>query len=429
MRSLTHTAALVAALLLPLLPTPVVAQPADLDLTQVVTGLTRPVAIRHAGDGSGRLFIVEQAGRILVWDGASAPTEFLNIVAQVDDLGNEQGLLGLAFHPNFASNGLFYVNYTRDPGPGLDRTIVERYSVSAGDPNVADASSATTIIEIEQDSSNHNGGNILFGPDGLLYIGMGDGGGANDTQNRAQTTGNLLGKMLRIDVDTARQPDVRDTESFLGGEACGLNGNYLIPGDNALPGSNDGCDEIWALGLRNPWRFSFDRLNGDLFIGDVGQGQMEEISYQAAGTASGVNFGWSCREGTLPQNFNPCLPGPLTDPILTYLHNQGGTFVGCSVTGGYVYRGNIIGDGFFGTYVYGDNCTGNMWLATRSDSGWESTLWRDTGLSISAYGEDEDGELYLVDLDGSIFLINSPGSIFTDGFETGDLTVWASASP
>ncbi len=401
---------------------PLVAQPPDLDLTQVVTGLTRPLALRHAGDGSGRLFIVEQPGRILVWDGASAPTVFLDINTLVDDAGNEQGLLGLAFHPDYVSNGFFYVNYTRDPGPGLDRTVIERYSVSAGDPNVADSGSGTTLLEIEQDFSNHNGGNILFGPDGFLYIGMGDGGSGGDPNNRAQTVGNLLGKMLRIDVDNTLPPEV-------GGEVCGLNANYRIPAGNAFPGADDGCDEIWAVGVRNPWRFSFDRLNGDLFIGDVGQNAMEEISYQAAGTASGVNFGWSCMEGTLTQNFNDCLAGPLTAPIVAYLQNDGGTFNGCSVTGGYIYRGSIIGDGFFGTYIYGDNCSGNMWFATRDASNnWTSTLWRDTNFSISAYGEDEDGELYLVNLNGSIYLLNSPSSVFSDGFESGDTAVWSSAT-
>ncbi|MCP3961008.1 MAG: PQQ-dependent sugar dehydrogenase [bacterium] len=364
--------------------------PDYLALTPVLSGLTRPIAIRHAGDGSGRLFIVEQAGRILVWDGVSAPTSFLDITTLVDDTSLEQGLLGLDFHPDFATNGHFFVNYTRDPGPGADRTVVARYSVSAEDPDVADPASATTILEIEQGFSNHNGGNLLFGPDGYLYIGMGDGGSQFDSLARAQDSSTPLGKMLRIDPDGS---------PAAANEICGLQAAYGIPPGNPFAGIGDGCDEIWALGLRNPWRWSFDRMTGDMFIGDVGQSSMEEISFQPAGVG-GLNFGWSCREGSLVQDFNPCLPGPLTDPILTYLHNDG-LFNGCAVTGGYRYRGGI--SGLQGTYVYSDGCTGNIWLATEDSPGqWSATLWQSTGRSIVSFGEDESGELYALDHGGIV---------------------------
>jgi len=223
-------------------------------------------------------------------------------VPLVDDTGGEQGLLGLAFHPDFAGNGRFFVNYTRDPpGNGLDRTVVARYQVSGQNPNIADPASATTILEVEQDFANHNGGDIHFGPDGYLYVGMGDGGGAEDPNNRAQDRGELLGSMLRIDVD--------GTPPGGGGGLCGRVPLYRAPPDNPFVGDPQGCDEIWAIGLRNPWRWSFDRGTGDLFIGDVGQATREEVSYQPAQSSGGENYGWSCMEGTLAVNFNPCGPG------------------------------------------------------------------------------------------------------------------------
>ncbi|MEM7353167.1 MAG: PQQ-dependent sugar dehydrogenase [Acidobacteriota bacterium] len=375
-------------------PTPLAAQStADLSLVPILTGLARPVAVRHAGDGSGRLFIVEQAGRILVWDGSSEPSVFLDISPLVDGAYGEQGLLGLAFHPEFATNGLFFVNYIRDPGPGKDRTVIARYRVSEGDPNLAEPSSALTILEIEQEFANHNGGNILFGPDGYLYIGMGDGGSLADPLQRAQDKESLLGKMLRID------PDASPTGA---NELCGLEASYGIPLGNPFAGIGDGCDEIWAVGLRNPWRWSFDRETGDLFIGDVGESSQEEIDFAAAGVG-GQNFGWSCKEGTLEQNFNPCLPEPLTDPIITYPHS-----VGCAVTGGYRYRGGMVA--LQGTYVFADACSGNIWFATETSPGeWSRTLWAAApGRIIVSFGEDENGELYIVDHAGTVLRFEGP---------------------
>jgi len=409
-----------ALIVLLAIPLALLAQPpADLELSLLTASLIRPVAVAHAGDGSGRLFVVEQAGVIRIWDGATLlASPFLDITTLVDDTGGEQGLLGLAFHPSFASNGTFYVNYIRDPGPGLDRTVIARYTVSAGDPNIADAASAQVILEIEQDFSNHNGGDLHFGPDGYLYIGMGDGGDAEDPNDRGQSLDTLLGKMLRIDVDAAPPPGPNDL--------CGLVAAYGIPADNPFAGGSGDCDEIWALGLRNPWRWSFDRATGDLLIGDVGQGAREEIDFAPAASPGGENYGWSCREGELVQNFNPCLSGsPLTAPILTYSHGAGD----CSVTGGYRYRGHRIA-GLGGTYLYADFCTGRTWLATRGGGGtWSSSLWADLPFNPSAFGEDEAGELYLLDLAGALYRFASPSSIFTDGFESGDLAAWAAAVP
>lgn len=377
--------------------------PADLTLQLVASDFSRPVAVRHAGDGSTRLFVIEQDGRVMIVDGGVVePVPFLDITTEVDSTGNEQGLLGLAFHPQYQSNGHFYVDYTRDPGPGLDRTRISRFSVSADDPNVADPSSELVVLEVEQDFSNHNGGDIHFGPDGYLYIAMGDGGSGGDPNNRAQDLASLLGKVLRIDID-----------------AEGL-GNYGIPPDNPFIGDATAADEIWAYGLRNPWRFSFDRFNGDLFIGDVGQNAWEEIDHQASSSTGGENYGWSCMEGYEVQNYNPCDESPLTAPILAYGHGPE-----CSVTGGYRYRGGI--GGFQGTYVYADYCSGRIWFASPSgEGGWSATEWADTAMNVSSFGEGEDGTLFVVDLGGSVYRFASPGAVFADGFESGDLTQWSS---
>ncbi len=390
--------------------------PADLALELVATGPSTLVAARHAGDGSGRLFLVQKSGVIHIFDGSDGtnvlPTPFIDLSdpgGPVNDTGGfgERGLLGLAFHPDYASNGFFYVNYTRGSDPG--DTVVERYSVSAGDPNEADDTSGQIILVVDQDSGNHNGGNILFGPDGFLYVGMGDGGGGGDSLNRAQTTNTLLGKMLRIDVDG---------DDFPGDP----NANYAVPGDNPFVGDAGVPDEIWAFGLRNPWRFSFDRLTGDLFIGDVGQNAREEIDFQPASSSGGENYGWSCMEGFNSPNFNACRPEPLTDPILDYSHAGGN----CSVTGGYRYRGSVIG-GLVGIYMYGDFCSGQIHFATETMPGvWSSSLWMDTALGITSFGEDEDGELYVVE-SGGVHKFVSPSSeaIFEDGFESGDTTLWS----
>jgi glucose/arabinose dehydrogenase len=360
--------------------------PADLQLQLVTSGLASPLTIRHANDGTGRLFIVEQAGRIRIWDQTTQTllaTPFLDIDPLVVS-GGEQGLLGLAFHPDFASNGHFFVNYTRDASP-LDRTVIARYEVSATDPNVADPLSAVVLMEIEQDFGNHNGGNILFGPDGYLYIGMGDGGSGGDPLNRAQNLGSLLGKMLRIDVDGTPPAEPNDL--------CGLSPNaYGIPPDNPYVDAS-GCDEIWSYGLRNPWRFSFDRDTGDLWIGDVGQGSLEEVDRQPATSTGGENWGWSCMEGTATPNYNPCVGATPILPVFEYSHA-----LGCSITGGYMYRGPIAS--LRGTYIMGDYCSGRIWFGTGAGTSWTFTQWADTPYTISSFGEDEAGNVYLASLSG-----------------------------
>ena len=352
----------------------------NIALEPVVTGLTRPVGITHAGDGSGRLFITIQDGQILLllYNGVQLlPTPFLDISSLVSCCG-EQGLLGLAFHPHYASNGFFYVNYTNTVGD----TVIARYTVSAN-PNVAAPQSARILLTIPQPFSNHNGGQLQFGPDGYLYIGTGDGGSGGDPQNNGQSLGTLLGKILRIDVDR-RFP-------------------YAIPFDNPFAHKPGARHEIWAFGLRNPWRFSFDRLTGDMFIGDVGQASWEEIDFQKANSRGGENYGWRLMEGK--HCFNPstnCNPGTLTLPILEYDHS-----LGCAVTGGYRYRGARL-PLLFGSYLYGDLCSGLIWNATRTRKGqWITTELLDSPYVISTFGEDEAGELYLAhytqDATGAIY--------------------------
>lgn len=370
--------------------------PSDLVLELVADGFAGPVAVTGAGDGSGRLFVVEQQGRIRIVGGGT----FLDISGRVDSTSNEQGLLGLAFHPDYSNNGFFYVNYTYDPpGVNKDVTRVSRFAISAADPDLADPASEAILLEFEQDFSNHNGGDLHFGPDGFLYIATGDGGGAGDPNDRAQDLGSLLGKLLRIDVD---------------GPAP-----YAVPPGNPFAGVAGVRPEIWAYGLRNPWRFSFDRATGDLFIGDVGQGAVEEVDFQADASTGGENYGWSCMEGDILQNFNPCDGSPLTLPILVYDNGAD-----CAVTGGFVYRGRI--GGLHGRYVFGDYCSGKVWTAADSAGGWTAQEWGLIGFGLASFGEDDDGELLVVDRDdGAIYRFVSPSAIFTDLFEFGDTGRWS----
>ena len=336
----------------------------------VAAGLRLPLGVAHAGDGSGRLFIVEQAGRILIHDGGQVlPTPFLDVSALVSCCG-EQGLLGLAFHPDYATNGLLYVDYTNTAG----NTVIARYRVS-GDSNRADPMSAQILLTVPQPFANHNGGQLAFGPDGFLYIGMGDGGSGGDPGNRAQNLGELLGKMLRIDVDGASP--------------------YAIPATNPFRNTPGARPEIWAYGLRNPWRFSFDRQTGDLFIADVGQGAREEVNLQPAASAGGENYGWRRMEGT--SCFNPpsgCNDGTLTLPVLEYEHTDPSR-ANCSITGGYRYRGARFPQ-LVGRYFYGDYCSGRIWNGIQSGQTWSGSELVVTGLSITSFGEDEAGELYVV---------------------------------
>ncbi|MHC1742634.1 MAG: sorbosone dehydrogenase family protein [Syntrophobacteraceae bacterium] len=352
-----------------------------LQFQTIATGLSTPVSITHAGDGSGRLFLVLQDGRILIHDGGQVlPTPFLDLRSKVSSCAGgcgERGLLGLAFHPDYAANGTFFVHYTNRAGTSL----VARYQVSA-DPSLANPRSGRTLLSVRQPFANHNGGQLQFGPDGYLYIGLGDGGSGGDPGNRAQNRRMLLGKILRINVNGAAR--------------------YAIPPDNPFAAVRGARREIWALGLRNPWRFSFDRLTGDLYVADVGQNALEEVNFQPAGSPGGQNYGWRLMEGN--QCFNPaagCNDGSLTPPVLEYDHGTG-----CSVTGGYVYRGSAI-PALAGQYLYGDFCSGLIWGAQFSPvAGWSTTVLHDSAFLISTFGEDQEGELYVADYGaGNIFRI------------------------
>lgn len=349
--------------------------PVDITVDEVVaSGLDHPVHLTHAGDGSGRMFVVEQQGIIRIIKGGSVlPAPFLDVSGKVL-YGGERGLLSVAFPPNYAGKDYFYVNYTRQPD---GYTVVARYRVTE-DPDVAEESSEEVLLTVSQPYANHNGGQLVFGPhDGYLYIGMGDGGSGGDPQNRAQNTSSLLGKILRIDVESGVAP-------------------YRVPADNPFVNASDRRDEIWALGLRNPWRFSFDRSTTDLYIGDVGQNAWEEIDYEAAGSAGGLNFGWRCKEGAHDHDFSGDCPSlPLTDPIAEYDRSDGG-----SVTGGFVYRG-IRYPALVGRYFYADYVGGKIWSMYKT--GLDPTTWStpelelDTDLFISSFGEDEEGEVYVLD--------------------------------
>lgn len=340
----------------------------QIDLQAYVSGLDQPVAMAHAGDE--RLFVCEQPGRIRVIDaqGQLLPTPFLDIEEQVVTLGNEQGLLGLAFHPNFNTNGYFYVNYT---GNG-DSTTLSRFQVDTNDPNSGLTNSEKVLLKVAQPYRNHNAGDLAFGPDGYLYMALGDGGAGNDPEQAGQDRSSLLGTIIRLDVD---QGDP-----------------YALPPDNPFVQQPNARPEIWSWGWRNPWRFSFDRQTGDMWIADVGQGAREEISREAAGSPGGLNYGWRCLEGTL--NTGLCGNLPTSEaPVFEYGH---GGNTGRSVTGGYVYRGDDY-PVLQGHYVFGDYVSGRLWTIYPDGSGGYDTTSQGPLLSsgrLSAFGQAENGELY-----------------------------------
>ncbi len=357
---------------------------AAIELQPVADGLSSPLYLTSAGDGSGRLFIVEQAGRIRILSGGELPdTPFLDISGRVR-FGGERGLLGLAFHPSYPVNGRFFVNYTRD-GPGGLETVVAEFAVSPGNANLALPASEQILLSFGQPFSNHNGGMIAFGPDGFLYIGTGDGGSGGDPQGNGQNLETLLGKILRIDIDLD----------------AGSGSLFAVPPDNPFVGS-PGRAEVWAYGLRNPWRFSFDRMTSRLFAADVGQNSREEVDV----IVKGGNYGWNTMEGTLC--FSPssnCNTAGLILPIDEY-----GRGLGFSVTGGYVYRGPSA-PSLWGKYVFADFGSGRLWALTEVSPGqWQREQLLATGLSISSFGEDDNGEVYVVDLGGSVWRIVEPGA-------------------
>lgn len=351
----------------------------SVQLTPVVSGFEKPTYLTHAFDD--RLFVVEQAGTIrVIREGSVLDEPFLDIQSKVGSSGLEQGLLSVAFHPQYVENGRFFVNYTDRNGT----TIIAGYQVSDDDPNQANPESEQVLLSIPQPYRNHNGGQLQFGPDGYLYIGMGDGGSAGDPLNNGQNPSTLLGALLRIDVE--------------GG------GQYSIPQDNPFADSAENRGEIWAFGLRNPWRFSFDRNNGDLYIADVGQNQLEEINYQPSTSQGGENYGWNVLEGTQCFLQAGCDTTGYTMPVDEY-GRQGGH---CSVTGGYVYRGQEYPD-LFGNYFFGDYCSGFIWsLFQQPDGSWQTNEVLQSGLNISSFGEDVTGEIYVLDLSAGVVYLLTP---------------------
>ena len=352
-------------------------------LNRVVSGFANPAQVTSARDGSGRLFVVEQGGRVkIVKNGTVLPTPFLDIAGRVSCCG-ERGLLSIAFPPGQPTYD-FYADYTDVNGD----TTISRFFVSS-DPNVSNAASEQVLLKIAQPFSNHNGGQLAFGPDGFLYVGMGDGGSSGDPLNNGQSLTSLLGKILRMDV-------VGRT-------------TYAIPPSNPFYGSSTARPEIWAYGLRNPWRFSFDRKTGDLWIGDVGQGAWEEVDFQPAGAAGGVNYGWRLTEGA--HCYNPpsgCNTTGITPPVAEYGHVSGN----CSITGGFAYRGRDFAR-LNGIYFYADYCSGRVWGLRNGASGWETQELLKPGYAFTSFGEDDAGEVYAVDgTSGTLYrLVDADGPL------------------
>ena len=363
-------------------PTPAVKPELDaIDVEVAFVGFEQPVQVTNAGDGWDRLFVVSRLGTIHVIDaGTTLEAPFLDISDLITAAQPEQGLLGLAFHPAYRENGRFLVNYTNREG----NTVIAEYGVFLGDPNRAGPEAVGVVLTYEQPYGNHNGGMLVFGPDGYLYIGVGDGGSGGDPQGNGQSLSTLLGKMLRIDVNTGDP--------------------YSIPADNPFVNNASARPEIWAYGLRNPWRYSFDRETGDLYIADVGQNRIEEVSFQAASSSGGENYGWNVTEGS--SCFSPstgCDARGFVLPFAEYDHSEG-----CSITGGYVYRGKSE-PALTGTYLFADFCSGRIWTSIRSEEGvWLTTERLNTGLSISSFGEDESGEIYFTEfVTGEIYRIRA----------------------
>lgn len=360
----------------------------EIDIELFASGFDSPVSLKNAGDD--RLFVVEQDGviKIINSDGSVNGVPFMDIDDRVINTGNERGLLGLAFHPQYISNGFFYVNYINNDGD----TVVSRFITNPPDGNVADPNTETILLTINQPFSNHNGGDMAFGNDGYLYIATGDGGSGGDPDDNAQDLTTLLGKLLRIDINNAENGN-----------------NYAIPDDNPFVGNSTALDEIWAYGLRNPWRFSFDSLTDDLWIGDVGQGAIEEINFTESSSTGGENYGWRCYEGNSTYNTTGCPDMSTLDfPVAQYTHSGSGPFK-CSITGGYRYRGTLFPN-FIGLYFFADYCSNEIGYLTPNGSDWDLTFSSQfTGNGWTTFGEANNGELYIAGRNsGNVFHIVDP---------------------
>jgi glucose/arabinose dehydrogenase len=358
-----------------------------LSLESLATGFDQPLYVADTGPEDDTLIVLEKTGKAWLLDnGAKSEDPFLDLTDAVST-SSEQGLLGMAFPEGFAENGRFYVDYTGPEG----QTVISRFEVD--ESGAADRDSEQVVLEFAQPYGNHNGGMIEFGPDGMLYIGTGDGGSGGDPQGNGQKLDTYLGKLLRIDVEF--------DEDMHGGDPATL--AYVTPTDNPFASSGEGLDEIWAYGLRNPWRFSFDRDTGDLWLGDVGQNAWEEIDFQPASSEGGENYGWNVLEGThpFPPDSDPGDTSGYVMPVVEY-----DRAAGKSVTGGYVYRGDSY-PALEGVYVYGDFSSGRIWGLRRSGDAVENVLLAETGLPIASFGEDSDGELYVVDFGGEVFKVTA----------------------
>ena len=402
-------AAVVGALILLLLPgrgvAGAAARPADwpqIGLTLAAQGIYNPSAIAYPPDGSGRLFVAATNGRIwLLHSGDPTPRLFGNI----NDQGQAWRLFGLAFSPDYASDGTFYVHYLDG---ATSQVVVARYFVSPDDPDLANTASHQEVLRVPETAVIHSGGQLAFGPDGYLYIAVGDGDFDNDPENDAQNTGNMLGAILRIDVTQPPPADppappagTLSTVAYLPlvGHARGF--TYRVPASNPFVGMPGRAPEIWAYGLRNPWRFAFDRLTGDLYIADVGQSRREEVNFQPAGSAGGQNYGWRVMEGTLCFNPAACDPSPYVPPVAEYGHSNGN----CAVIGGEVYRGADY-PALRGIYLYADYCTGRIWGLRRAGATWQTQELYRAGFRISDIGDDADGNIYVADFDhGRIYKV------------------------
>ena len=378
----------------------------EISIELLASGFDSPIGIKHAGDD--RLFVVEQDGiiKIINADGSVNSTPYLDIDDRVINTGNERGLLGLAFHPNYSSNGYVFVNYINNSG----NTVISRFVANPGDDSTVDPSTEAIFLTFSQPYSNHNGGDLAFGDDGYLYIATGDGGSGGDPENRSQNLTTFLGKMLRINVNNSQ-----------GGN------NYAIPTDNPFVGNSSALDEIWAYGLRNPWRFSFDRLTNDLWIADVGQFEIEEIN-RVANTDDGLNYGWRCYEGNSVFNNSGCPSmSTMTFPIAQYTHSSSGAFK-CSITGGYVYRGSIYTT-LVGKYLFADYCSNEIGVLSFNGSTWDMDFSQQfSGNGWTAFGEGLDGEIYIAGRDsGSIYHITD-ANLSVDVFSENSLKLYPNPS-